>query len=112
MMHVLTEQHAVGAFWSGQVQAQLAAGQQGGADIGFPQFLEMFRADLLDLGEILAYLQLGSAAPDGLATLPQALSPPDSAGDWMWRLASVCMLEQCGGVEAKVHIDPFGASNS
>ena len=56
------------------MQAQLAAGQQGGADIGFPQFLEMFRSDLLDLREILEYLQLGSTAPDGLAELPQVCS--------------------------------------
>ncbi|BDA40816.1 probable thioredoxin at C-terminar half [Coccomyxa sp. Obi] len=34
--------------------------------IGFPQFLEMFRADLLDLREILAFLQMGSKSPDGL----------------------------------------------
>ena len=55
-----------------QVQAQLAQGRAGGAAVTFPQFLEMFRADLLDLREILAYLQLGSAAPTGLATAPQA----------------------------------------
>lgn len=34
--------------------------------IGFPQFLEMFRADLLDLREILAFLQMGSKSADGL----------------------------------------------
>jgi hypothetical protein len=36
------------------------------AKIDFPQFLEMFRADLLDLREILAFLQMESKSPQGL----------------------------------------------
>ena len=34
-----------------------------GGKITFPQFLEMFRADLLDLKEILRFLQMGRSAP-------------------------------------------------
>lgn len=39
--------------------------------ISFPQFLEMFRADLLDLREILDFLQMGSKSPDGLLAKPE-----------------------------------------
>ena len=51
------------------VQKQLQLTKPG--KIGFPQFLEMVRADLLDLNEILAFLQMGSKSPDGLVSRPE-----------------------------------------
>ncbi|KAK9916986.1 hypothetical protein WJX75_009515 [Coccomyxa subellipsoidea] len=42
------------------------------AKIDFPQFLEMFRADLLDLREILAFLQMESKSPQGLLSRTEA----------------------------------------
>lgn len=44
---------------------------QSAGKISFPQFLELFRADLLDLQEILSYLQMGSTAPTGVASRPE-----------------------------------------
>jgi hypothetical protein len=55
----------------GQQLADLQARLQLAGKVSFPQFLELFRADLLDLQEILAYLQMGSTAPLGQAAPPQ-----------------------------------------
>jgi hypothetical protein len=85
------------------VKAQLASGRQGGGGaLAFPQFLEMFRAELLDLREILAFLQMGSAAPDGLATTPQvAFAITHHAAT---SLALACLPSgvawPCGGIAA------------
>ena len=69
------------------MKAQLASGRQGGSAVTFPQFLEMFRSELLDLREILAFLQMGSAAPDGLATQPQVTLKSNSpCSRTPWRL--------------------------
>ena len=75
------------------MQAQLAQGRAGGAAVTFPQFLEMFRADLLDLREILAYLQLGSAAPTGRATATQA----SMHASW-----GVCTEPPCSSIGSQV----------
>ena len=56
------------------IEARLSQGKEGqsGGKITFPQFLEMFRADLLDLKEILQFLQMDSSAPTaGTATAPE-----------------------------------------
>ena len=53
------------------IEARLSLAKTGGK-ITFPQFLEMFRADLLDLKEIMQFLQMGSSAPTSeTATLPE-----------------------------------------
>ena len=53
------------------IEAQLSLARTGGK-ITFPQFLEMFRADLLDLREILRFLQMGRSAPAAdSATVPK-----------------------------------------
>ena len=53
------------------IEARLSLAKTGGK-ITFPQFLEMFRADLLDLSEILRFLQMGSSAPaKDSATVPE-----------------------------------------
>ena len=53
------------------IEARLSLAKTGGK-IAFPQFLEMFRADLLDLKEIMAFLQMGSSAPASkIATVPE-----------------------------------------
>ena len=44
------------------IEARLSLARTGGK-ITFPHFLEMFRADLLDLKEILHFLQMGRSAP-------------------------------------------------
>ena len=44
------------------IEARLSLAKTGGK-ITFPHFLEMFRADLLDLKEILRFLQMGRSAP-------------------------------------------------
>ncbi len=53
------------------IEARLSLAKTGGK-IAFPQFLEMFRADLLDLKEIMQFLQMGSSAPTTeTATVPE-----------------------------------------
>lgn len=44
------------------IEARLSLARSGGK-ITFPHFLEMFRADLLDLKEIMRFLQMGRSAP-------------------------------------------------
>jgi len=56
------------------IEARLSQGKEGksGGKIAFPQFLEMFRADLLDIKEILQFLQMDSSAPSAeKATVPE-----------------------------------------
>lgn len=55
------------------IEKQLQLARPGKID--FPQFLEMFRADLLDLREILAFLQMGKS-PDGLVSRPEVQAVP------------------------------------
>ncbi|CAL5225664.1 g8524 [Coccomyxa viridis] len=56
------------------IEARLSLAKTGGK-ITFPHFLEMFRADLLDLKEIMRFLQMGSSAPTSeTATVPELKS--------------------------------------
>ena len=53
------------------IEARLSLARSGGK-ITFPHFLEMFRADFLDLKEILRFLQMGRSAPAAdSATVPK-----------------------------------------